>query len=419
MAVPSLRAAAGADPQEFATRRRKLADTVGRGVICLLGNSSSEGRSGFTGFRQASNFYYLTGHSEPGAALLIAPGTRGKPYREVLFLPSPSAAGRKWSKPGPTPKNAGDLAFEEVLPDSKFRSELRTLLGNRGKLHGLVPREREAGSPRDLRFERLRELGGTDDIRTVSDTLAAMRSIKSAGEVALIQAAVDATCVAFRSAWRAVSDGATEQAAAAELVGGAFRAGCERLAFSPIVAGGENATILHYQRNSSPLQAGQVLLIDAGGERSRYAADIARTIPIGGSFSARQRRLYDLVLDAQKAVIEAAKPGAELAGPSAKSLESVAQRVLHAGAPRGVDAHLPHAIGHHVGLDVHDPSPPRRVLREGMVVAIEPGLYLPDEGLGIRIEDMVEITADGCRLMTDALPRSADEIEAALPGDQA
>ena len=141
---------------------------------------------------------------------------------------------------------------------------------------------------------------------------------------------------------------------------------------------------------------------------------IARTVPVGGKFDDRQRRLYDAVLGAQRAAIAAARPGVKLNGSNSTSLQAVAQRALRKLAPSAVDTHLPHALGHHVGLDVHDPSPPGSRLKEGMVVTVEPGLYLPDQGIGIRIEDMIEITADGCRVMSGGLPTKADQIEAAL-----
>ena len=412
--MPHLRAAKLSGADERAERRRALADRVGRGVIALLGSTESEGRSGFTGFRQESNFFYLTGLQEPGAALLIAPAHGGRPYREFLFLADTAGRIDKWSGPLLQPEDADHLGFAEVLPGSEFRRTARALLRDRGKLAGLV-QSGQTGAPllraRHARLVEALSSGPSHDIR---GPLSALRAVKSPTEVATIQAAVEATEVAFREAWAEIADGATEREVAAGLVSGAFRAGCDRLAFAPIVAAGSHATILHYQRNSGRLTQGQMLLIDAGGERSRYAADIARSVPVSGSFSEKQRSLYEAVLKAHEAAIAAVKPGAVLSGPARNSIESVAQRVLRKHAPRGVDPYLPHAIGHHVGLDVHDPTPPGRTLKPGMVLAIEPGLYVPEEGVGIRIEDMVEVTANGCRVMSAGLPKAADAIERAL-----
>ena len=263
-------------------------------------------------------------------------------------------------------------------------------------------------------MERLREAAGTRDIRDVQAVLASMRSIKSANEMALLQKAVTATEAAYRAAWTAVTPGAAERSVIAEFVGAAFKAGCDRLAFPPMAGAGANATILHYSRNRSVMREGELLLMDAGGEYMRYAADIARTVPVGGKFDDHQRRLYDAVLGAQRAAMAAARPGVKLNGSESNSLQAVARRALRKLAPSGVETHLPHALGHHVGLDVHDPSPPGGRLKKGMVVTVEPGLYLPDQGIGIRIEDMIEITEDGSRLMSGGLPTGADQVEGAL-----
>ncbi len=412
LALHALRGSQRESPGVFAERRRRLASAVGRGLIALLGHGESEGQSGFTGFRQESNFYYLTGHDEPGAALLVAPARGKDPYREALFLPQRGGFAAKWSGPLLSLDGAGSLGFEEALAEESFPGELRKLIRDRKRLYGLRPRGYpETGSES---LERLEDIAGTRDIRDVRAELARMRSVKSPGEIALLQGAVDATESAFRAAWTAVEAGLPERAVIAEFVGAAFRAGCERLAFPPMAGTGPNAAILHYQRNDSVMQDGQLLLMDAGVECTRYAADIARTIPVSGTFSAEQRRLYDLALGARRAAVAAARPGATLGGSGPDSLTSVAERYMRDRAPTGVDTRLPHAIGHHVGLDVHDPAPLRSPLQRGMVVAIEPGVYVPERGLGIRVEDMVEITDEGCRMMSGGLPDSADGIEKAL-----
>ena len=412
LALPALRASLRESPEAFAERRRNLAAAVGQGLIALLGHSESDGQSGFTGFRQESNFYYLTGHDEPGAALLIAPARGKDPYREVLFLPTRTGVAARWSGPLRSPDKAGGLGFEEVLDRDKFREGLRKLLRDRRKLYGLLPDS--LGRTGTASMERLHDAADTRDIRDVRADLARMRSVKSPREIAIIQRAVDATVEAYRAAWAAVEPGSTERAVVAEFVAAAFRAGCERLAFPPMAGAGPNAAILHYQRNDSAIQGGQLLLMDAGAECSRYAADVARTVPVSGTFSPDQRRLYELALGGRNAAIAAARPGATLGGSRPGSLLSMAESFMRARAPKGVDTRLPHAIGHHVGLDVHDPAPPRATLEKGMVLAIEPGVYLPERGLGIRVEDMIEITDHGCRVMSERLPVSADGIEQEL-----
>lgn len=408
------------DAAVFAERRRRLADRVGRGVLALLGYTDDEGQSGYTGFRQESNFYYLTGHAEPGAALLIAPARGEQPYREVLFLPERLRMATLWDGPALDPGDGSETGFEEVRKAAEFPRALRSLLRDRKELHGLRPRASMAANrlPSKALFDRLQATAKSTDIRDLHAPLAAMRCIKSPGEIAALQAAADATVTAFRAAWSAVRGGVSEHEVAAELVGEALRQGCDRLAFPPMAGTGSNATVLHYTRNRSVLQDGQLLLIDAGGERGRYAADVARTVPVNGRFTSRQRELYEAVLGALRAVVAKAGPGMALNGSGPESLQTVAEREMRRLLPRGVGAGLPHALGHHVGLDVHDPAPRRSVLREGMVVAIEPGLYLPNENLGIRIEDMVAITEGGCRVMSAALPKGAAAIEEAMAGSE-
>ena len=380
---------------------------MGRGVIALFGHSEAGGQSGFTGFRQESNFYYLTGHSEPDAALLIAPKSSGSPYREILFLPRSSARSENWLGPRMSVADAKGLGFDEVEDSGRIGPILRSLSRERGAIYAL------ADSDIDQQ-QRLEEIDPGKRLRGMEPHLAELRSIKSPQEVALIREAADTTVAAFRAALRTIRPEVTEQSIAAEIVAVSFRRGCKRLAFPPIVAGGANATVLHYHRNASPLVRGQAVLIDAGAECNRYAADITRTLPVDGTFSTRQRQLYELVLAAQGAAIEAAMPGGRIGGPGRKSMESAANRVLREGAPDGVDPWLPHAVAHHVGLDVHDPEPPQKTLKEGMVLAIEPGIYLPAEDLGIRIEDIVEIRRDGPGILTSSLPRSADSLQALM-----
>ena len=396
-------------PEELSARRRELAKSVGRGVIALLGLTEKEGQSGFTGFRQDSNFYYLTGLDEPDVALVISPASHGHPYMEILFLPSESAETKKWTGPGPSSADALRLGFADVEDQARLPGIVRSLCSERGPLFGLSG---QAGGHPPRTLPRLLEVAGGERPRGIERHLATLRSVKSEGEVALIKRAIAITSEAFRSALAVVRPGATEKSIAAELVAETFRRGCRRLAFPPIVASGANATILHYRRNEATLTPSQAVLVDAGAECSRYAADITRTVPVNGKFNRRQRQLYNLVLAAQDAAIKAARPGARVSGPDPKSVESAANRVLRKGAPEGVDPWLPHAIAHHVGLDVHDPDPPRDRLKAGMVLAIEPGLYVPEHGLGLRIEDIVEVRKDGARILSGGLPRSPDGVEA-------
>ncbi len=399
----------------YSQRRRALAEAVGGGLIVVLGYDEYEGRSGYSSFRQESHFYYLTGHNEPGAALAIAPESGRRPYREILFVPEADAHASKWLGPRLGIDDAGELGVDEVLSRSAMEPQARMLLKERKRLYGLLPggpgRDRNAA---ERLLARLQEVCRRKDVRDIRSRLARLRAVKSTGEIATIQKAVDASIEAHLAAWKVIRPGVTEQQVAGAMVGAALTAGCERMAYPPIVGSGLNSTILHYDRNDATLAAGGVVLMDVGGEYSRYAADITRTVPVSGVFSDRRRKIYDLVLGAQKQAVAAVKPGARLYAHGPSGLTGIVERWFERHGEPGIGSRFTHGLGHHVGLDVHDPRPPEDELQRGMVLTIEPGLYLPDEGFGVRIEDMVVVTDDGCRTMTGRLPKEAEAIEAIM-----
>ena len=207
--------------------------------------------------------------------------------------------------------------------------------------------------------------------------------------------------------------GLYEYQIAAEMTDTYFEHGCERSAYAPIVGSGPNSTVLHYMANRRRMDAGEVVVMDVGAECSDYASDVTRTVPANGKFSARQREIYEIVLGAQKAAIAAVKPGMKMRGDA--SLQQIAfdyinthGKDLH-GEPLG--KYFTHGLSHHVGLDVHDPNDPAATLKAGMVITIEPGIYIPEENIGVRIEDTVLVTEDGVKNLSAALPREVNEIE--------
>jgi Xaa-Pro aminopeptidase len=264
-----------------------------------------------------------------------------------------------------------------------------------------------------------------------------LRLFKSPAELGLLRHAANLGMEAHRVAWAALVPGATEFAIEADFVHALRHAGAQP-SYPPIVAGGRNACVLHYARNDAPLRAGELLLLDGGAEWQGYASDITRTLPVSGHFSAPQRALYQLVLDAQRAALARIRPG-----QSWEAFHQAAREVLIAGLCalgllKGTPAqalasgvyrrYFPHKTGHWLGLDVHDAGDYRihgepRLLEPGMVLTVEPGLYIaPDErnaparyrGIGIRIEDDVVVTAHGAEVLTMALPSDPDALEDAL-----
>jgi Xaa-Pro aminopeptidase len=285
------------------------------------------------------------------------------------------------------------------------------------RLYTLLPRNHPSHGqqPEPDRKALLENLAPDHPRLDVRPALEAMRAIKSEEEIHFIQKAVDATIAGHRAAWRRVRPGLFEYQVMAAMIGPIMDHGCIRVAYAPIIGSGFNATVLHYADIMGRLMPGDLVLMDVGGEYRHYAADITRTVPAGGRFTARQREIYDAVLGAQKAAIQAVKPGMTLSGSGSESLEQVVRKYLDSlgkdSKGETLSQYLGHGLGHHVGLEVHDPGSGSAKLQPGMVITIEPGLYLPDEKIGVRIEDMLLVTETGARVLSSGLPSDAAEIE--------
>ena len=421
LAVSTLSVAAEREPREvYRERREALVGQHSGSVILLFGYGEREAQDVRSPFRQESNFYYLTGWKEPGARLLLLPKSVSREkYGEILFLPSRDASDEGWngSRIGPDdPEILERTGFSDVRDAARLPSTVSQALEDYDSIRSLLPGKAGfADQPEPDRTEGLEELAAGHSIGDVRPTIAAMRAVKTDGEIGFIERAIDATIAAHRAAWRKIRPGMHEYQVSGVMIGRMLELGCSRPAYAPIVGSGQRGLILHYIANSGRLKSGELVLMDVGGEYKQYAADLTRTVPVSGRFSARQRELYEIVLGAEKAAIAAVRPGATLAGRSRNSLYEVAFDYLDS---HGKDKHgnslgqyLKHSIGHYVGLGVHDPGSPHNPLKAGMVIAIESGLYIPDEEIGIRIEDMVLVTKDGGRVLSEALPREVEEIE--------
>ena len=403
---------------QYHARRIELRKALPDGLTVLFGRGEHD-EDLRTGFFQESNFYYLTGWQEPGAILLLAPvpddshapgyAARARIPREILFLPERNPDQEKWTgrKVGPEDETVREVTgFENVMPAEKFESELREILQAYARIYTLA--EQPAAG-------RLKQLAPLREIANAAPAIATLRMAKSPEEIALIQRATDVTLDAHRAAWRRAAPGLYEYQVAATMAEVSADAGCERSAYAPIVGSGPNSVFLHYSRNSRRMDAGEVLLMDVAAECAGYASDITRTIPVGGKFTPRQREIYDIVLGAQKAAIAAVKPGMTLSKTAPNTLYKVALDYInsHGKDLRGerLGKYFTHGIGHHVGLDVHDASDPSAPLEVGMVITVEPGIYIPEENLGVRIEDVVLVTEHGAKVLSAALPREPGEIE--------
>ena len=395
-------------PSEYRQRRAKVREHLAKekGVLVLYGSNEDERGDLRSRYFQEANFYYLTGWAEPGASLLLTATD------EFLFLPARNEIKERYTgrKLAPGDNNAADATgVANVLNTSKFEVTFFNKLEAAEKIYAILNINKQ--SP-------LRRLTGTRPIESAAPLIFPLRQIKSPAELALLQHSADVSVAAHKAAWQRAASGLFEYQVSATMTNIYFEAGCERSSYPPIVGSGPNSTILHYNKNDRRMDSGEVLLMDVAGECSMYASDITRTIPVNGKFSPRQREIYEIVLGAQRAAIAAVKPGMRLAKEVENSLHKIAFDYINThgknlkGEPLG--KYFTHGLGHHVGLDVHDPGLPVQPLEAGNVITIEPGIYIPEEGIGVRIEDVLLVTPTGSKVLTASLPSDPDAIEQIL-----
>ena len=316
---------------------------------------------------------------------------------DVLFAPPPDARHELWN--GPRLAVGNELAqasgFEEVAPLSQRKARVAAALAARK-------------GPLYLLGAEPSELGFAADVRALSPepVLHALRQVKDDQELALLQRACDITAAALTEAIRSVEPGQFEYEVGAVIEYLFRRYGAQRPGFASIVGSGPNSCVLHYSQSARRFGAGELIVMDVGAELHGYTADVTRTVPTSGKFSPRQREIYELVLKAQAAGIKACQPGARVS-----DVDRAARKVI---ADAGYGAYFLHGTSHWLGLDVHDVGAYNRALVPGMVLTVEPGIYLADEDLGIRIEDDILVTKGGPRVLSAGVPRDPDALEKLL-----
>ena|ERR1051326_4534154 len=397
---------------DYHARRDRLATKLNGGAFLVFAGTEAEGQNNLHGFHQDENFYYLTGWREPGAALLVMPGF------EELFLPAHNRSQERWTGPKLGPESADAVRMtgvDHVEALDKLRDELVRVLPSPAAT--VYTTENLTTSVPLQWLRRANAFPNYVSLRDGTSMLAELRVIKDAGEIALIRKATDASVEAHRAAMRSAKPGMEENELSAIMQGEFQRRGCEEPAYSPIVGSGFNSTVLHYAENSGTMKQGDLVVLDVGGEYSFYATDITRTLPIGGHFTPRQREIYDIVLGAQQAAIKAYQPGVSTFGRTTpSSIYKVAYEYIDT---HGKDSHgqslgryFIHGLSHYVGLNVHDPGDASKPLAPGMVFTIEPGIYIPEESLGVRIEDTFLVRADGSLdCLSCGAPKTADDVE--------
>jgi Xaa-Pro aminopeptidase len=413
---------------DYHARREALAKKA-EGVVVLL--APLERMDSVYEFRQENNFCYLSGMTVPGAGLLIAPAVEAKgdsparAYTEILFLPPRNLRLEKFTGPqlGADDPDASKLTgFDRVEEMSGLPAEVAKLLANqRPTVYTEMSSQGSTPASEDL-LGFLKHSNAMVFFQDAKPFLTSLRTSKDAGEVALIRKAVDASVASHLAAMKAVKPNVKEYEISALMQYEWVRRGCERPSYAPIVGSGHNSTVLHYSEDTNTMKAGDVVVIDAAAEYSMYAADITRTLPVNGHFTARQKEIYEIVLGAQEAAAAAFQSGKSmLTGDTEASLNKVARdyikshgKDLH-GQP--LDQYFIHGLGHYIGLHVHDDGDYKVPLGPGMAFTIEPGIYIPEENIGVRIEDDYVVDADGKLIkMSGALPSKAEDVEKAMAG---
>jgi Xaa-Pro aminopeptidase len=426
---------------QYHQRRVKLAAQLHGGSALIF--AAHEPPLEYQDYRQDEDFYYLTGSNEPGGALLIigdGPATTNRlgpvpahAYREVLFLPMRNPIREKYTgvkTDAATPGAKESLGVDEVMPLAALPQVFGTFLGE-----DLVPRSKEIWIQQDMSVATAAlnftsTVLGTDvtqPTHDVRDLTMQLRMVKSPAEIALIQKATDASMASQLAGMRSIKPGVRERTVAGIEAATMLEQGCERVSYPAIVGSGFNSTVLHYSENSETMAQGDVVVIDAAGEYSMYASDLTRTMPVDGHFTPRQKEIYNIVLGAQQAARNAFVAGkSKMGGVDHRGadadhafLDKVAfdyinthGKDLH-GDPLG--KYFVHGLGHSVGIDVHDPYDYDKPLEIGSVFTIEPGVYIPEEKIGVRIEDTFYVNDAGKLIdFAEKLPHTPEDVEAAM-----
>ncbi|MCI0473562.1 MAG: aminopeptidase P N-terminal domain-containing protein [Ignavibacteria bacterium] len=430
------------------TRREKLLNILDDSSLVIVLGASSVNRSYDDSYRfkQNKNFFYLTGFTEPNAALLLAPG--GLEYhdaksgriiktKELLFVQKKDPLKETW-----TGRRLGfanvknELGIEAGMENSKLGDVLNDLI-SKDKYNKIYISLYDLNSLKGEVKNELRAftnswitLATNVQIIDMNYILAKMRNVKNEYEIEQVRYASTATAAAFYNTIQQIKPGMFEYQVQAMLEHYYKDFGCADVAFETIIAGGNNTCILHYNTNRNKLKSGELVLIDSGAEFNYYNGDLTRTVPVSGKFTKEQRQIYQVVLDAQHEVIKKIRPGVRLTDLKKYSVEQLKKGVQKLGLlKKGFDItkYTLHGVGHHIGLDTHDAVANKKVggadfdtLLVGNIITVEPGLYFPEDAkeipakyrkIGVRIEDDVLVTKQGSEVLSDALPKEADDIE--------
>ncbi len=409
----------------YQARRQALAHELHGGVALLFGNY--EPAMEYQDYRQDEDFYYLTGWNEPGAALIVAdavPTRGGKPalpYREVLLLPERNLRDELYTG---VKLDAASPRVTDITGVREVRSirDLPSILGERGLKAVWTQPDSEAAKAALAFAQSSLGSGETVESQDVRELTRTLRSFKDPGEIELLRKAANASIKAQEAAIIAIHPGVNERAISGVITGTLLADGCERPSYPSIVGSGINSTVLHYMADNADMQNGDVVVMDAAGEYSMYASDVTRTVPVNGHFTDRQREIYNIVLGAQRAAAEAFVSGKSTLYNREHpddSLDGAARNYIKTHGKdlhdQPLDKYFIHGLSHSVGIDVHDPLDSTKPLGPGSVFTIEPGIYIPEEKIGVRIEDTFYVDQNGkLQDFIADLPHTAEDIEALM-----
>ncbi len=407
----------------LSARRAALLERMGNGIAVLASSKQKDLEKDYpqdSDYRENNNFFYLTGLEAPESWLvLIARDTA--PDQAILYLPPRDSITEKWTGPklGPGRDAVRLTGITDVRPADRIEAELPQLVSSaadassNAALYLAGGQEQQGSALLQGLVTGAGEDRSTRRVLDLSRLLAPLRLIKDPEELTRLRRAANITADALKQALSHANSGAWEYELEAIIEYTFRREGAERVGFPTIVGSGVNGATLHYDKNRRQTRSGDLVVMDVGAEFGYYTADVTRTIPISGRFTPRQQSLYNLVLGTQQAAIDAVRPGSNLA-----LLERVARTYMrdHSGdlcRPGPCNRYFTHALSHWLGMDVHDVGALNTPFEPGMVLTVEPGIYIAAESLGIRIEDDVLVTNDGHEVLSQAAPRSVVAIEAA------
>lgn len=412
---------------EFIKRREAFAKEMNKNSFALLysGKAAHKTRDQYYPFTVSKNFYYLTGLQRQNFTLLIL--NEKNSHFEFLFIEEPSEFAAKWIGSRMTKEEANEISGIPVtnifyLKDFDGFVANRVLLDSRQTITSIpknlyldMYRQYTMAKPAALTiFSKIisayPELRILDACEIVDD----LRRVKSNSEVEEIKKAISYTYSGIKAMMNNIEPGKNEREQESLFEFAIKKAGSEGLSFDTICAGGQNATVLHYVDNNTVIEDNTLVLNDLGALSNEYAADITRTFPANGKFTERQKQFYQIVLDVNKTVIKAVKPGVYMSELNELANNLLAEGLIKLGKIKDkteLQKYYYHSIGHYLGLDVHDVGTYKKKLEPGVIITVEPGLYIADEGIGIRVEDDVLVTKDGSINLSKEIIKEIDEIE--------